>query len=77
MAKSARDPGDLRNRLFLRKNELAYVLGCSTTSISHWVRSGKIPKPIKIGGTPGWSMEVVRELLTGRWPDKPDPRAGA
>jgi predicted DNA-binding transcriptional regulator AlpA len=73
MAKSTRDPGDLTNRLFLRKNELAYVLGCSTTSISHWVRSGKIPKPIK----PGWSMEVVRELLTGRRPDKLDPSAGA
>jgi predicted DNA-binding transcriptional regulator AlpA len=77
MAKSARDPGDLTNRLFLRKNELAYVLGCSTTSISHWVRSGKIPKPIKIGDTAGWGMEVVRELLTDRGPDKLDPSAGA
>jgi len=36
-------------KVFLRANDVAYVLGVSRATVWKWVKEGKLPQPIKIG----------------------------
>lgn len=39
------------------------VLGCHHNSIPRYVKSGRIPKPIKVGGLQRFHLASVREAL--------------
>ena len=47
----------------VRTKQLCYELGVSKSAFYEWLRTGKFPKPIKLGGCNAWPWAVVREWL--------------
>ena len=58
-----------KDRLLLSASELAVLLGVARCTVWTWHASGKIPMPVKIGGTTRWRRaEVERWLEVGAPP---------
>jgi excisionase family DNA binding protein len=50
--------------------ELAAALGVKKETITNWARSGRLPKPVRIGRTIRWPRSVIEDLLEGRLVDR-------
>ena len=56
----------LEGRLLLSAAELARLLGVSRSTVWTWHSSGKIPLPVRIGGTTRWRRrEIEAWIATG------------
>lgn len=50
--------------VFVSARTLAAALETSTCTIWRWSKSGRLPKPVKLGqGTTRWNMEEVHKAL--------------
>jgi len=49
--------------LCVTKSELAEHLRMSTRQVELLVKSGKLPRPVRLSGHPRWVLEDVREWL--------------
>lgn len=49
---------------FVRMPQLIAVFSVSESTIWRWVRTGKLPKPVKLGErTSAWPVEAVRSAI--------------
>lgn len=46
-----------------RGKQICAALGVSRSTLHEWIRAGKFPPPIKLGGRNAWPWIVVREWL--------------
>lgn len=61
---AGRDPG---NPLMYRAKPLAKSLGIGVSTLWDWVRSGKFPKPLKLGANlTAWRADEVHAWLNTR-----------
>ncbi|MGH8556082.1 MAG: helix-turn-helix transcriptional regulator [Methylococcales bacterium] len=61
-----------------RKRCIPGVLPISRTSFLDGVRSGKYPRPVKLGvRSVAWRVEDIRQLLAGLGGLRPDPGTGS
>lgn len=52
---------------FLRANQLLTIVPISKATLWGWVKSGKFPKPVKLGPrTTAWDVVAVREWMEKR-----------
>ena len=69
-SKTAR-PNALNNFQTLPDDALARVatvralFDCSSPTVWRWAASGKLPKPLKVGGITGWRVGDLRAILSG------------
>ena len=49
---------------------LAVLLGSGVRTVRTWDASGKLPKPIRIGGRVVWRVVEIREWLAAGAPDR-------
>jgi predicted DNA-binding transcriptional regulator AlpA len=64
---AGRPDRDLAQRLALRADEVAELIGLSRRAFDRARASGEVPKPSKvIGKVPVWAVEVLRDWLQGR-----------
>jgi predicted DNA-binding transcriptional regulator AlpA len=56
--------------VLLDKQALATLLGCSIVGLNVRVRTGQVPKPVKIGKHVRWPLKVIE-----RWIDAGCPRS--
>ena len=54
---SARRPIE---RIAYRRNEAAAALGVSANTFDNWVQSGKMPKPVRVGGCVLWDATQIQ-----------------
>jgi predicted DNA-binding transcriptional regulator AlpA len=47
-------------RLALRRDEAAATLGISPSTFDGWVRAGRMPQAVRVGGIALWDAEKVR-----------------
>ena len=48
----------------LRKSDISADYGIPISTLNRWIKSGKWPKPIKLGSTPFWRKADVEKFLT-------------
>ena len=58
-------------RLLLSARQLATLLGVSTSTVWSWHSSGRIPVPLRIGGSTRWRRSEIE-----RWIDASAPPRG-
>ena len=46
-----------------RAKQVCHALGIHRTTLHEWIRAGKFPLPVKIGGRNAWAWTTVREWL--------------
>lgn len=46
-----------------RGKQVCAALGVSRSTLHEWIRAGKFPKPIKLGGRNAWPWAILREWL--------------
>jgi len=54
----------------LRGPELDQRLGISPATRARWVKSGYLPRPLKIAGTPRWLRSEIEALLQNAMLDR-------
>ena len=47
-------------------SELAEILGVKPRSVSRWASSGKLPKPLKVGGIRRWRRSTIELWMKDR-----------
>lgn len=65
---------DLRTTRFVSDRELAYILGCSRSTVWRHAANGGIPKPVRIGGLTRFNLLDVLTAIqnaVGRAPSEP------
>lgn len=55
--------------LTMTTEELAHELRVDDRTIRRWDKTGKLPKPIRIGGSKRWSRDVIQRWLAAVKPD--------
>lgn len=54
----------------IRVKEVAYILGCSVSTVWAWVRAGIIPQPMRVGSRFSfWLREEILQIAKGKNPD--------
>lgn len=49
---------------YLRPKQVASIIGVSRATLYNWIKSGKLPKPRKLGvRMVAWPVEVIREKV--------------
>jgi excisionase family DNA binding protein len=51
-----------RPRRYLRRGDVAEILGVSPNTISRWAREGRIPSIVTLGGHRRFPLDVVEKL---------------
>ena len=46
--------------------ELSILFGVGDQAIRKWERSGKLPKPMKVGRKPLWEPQTIRAFIAGK-----------
>lgn len=57
-------------RLLLSASELGSMLGVARCTVWTWHAGGKIPRPVKIGGTTRWRRDEVEAWLKAGAPPR-------
>jgi excisionase family DNA binding protein len=66
-------------KLLLRVQEVAAMLGIGRSSVWAKVKNGKLPEPIKIGGSTRWRLADLQPLVQATpstTPSSPDAEEG-
>ena len=57
-------------KLLIWAAELGNLLGVGKSTIWSWHSSGRIPQPVRIGGTTRWREEEIRQWLDAGCPPR-------
>lgn len=49
---------------FMNLAGIQLELGVSARTVRRWVRAGHLPEPRRLGRSPFWSVDAVRDALT-------------
>ena len=60
--------GENHGKLLISAAELGKLLGVNKSTIWSWHSAGKIPLPVRIGGTTRWRPEEIREWVDAGCP---------
>jgi predicted DNA-binding transcriptional regulator AlpA len=50
-------------KLLISAAEMGRLLGVNKSTVWSWHSSGRIPQPVKIGGTTRWRTEEIRQWI--------------
>jgi excisionase family DNA binding protein len=56
--------------LLLRDADLAQALSVSRATVQRWRHSGRIPRPVHIGGAVRWSRDEVEQWIAAGCPGR-------
>jgi len=56
--------------LLLSVRELGKLLSISTATLWRWEAAGRIPRPVKIGGTTRWRADEIRQWIEAGCPGR-------
>ena len=54
---------EVEGRVLLSAKELATMLGVNRSTIWSWFNSGRIPAPVRIGGTTRWRRREIEQWI--------------
>ena len=57
-------------RLLVSAEELGHLLGVHRSTIWSWHSSGRLPSPVRIGGTTRWRAEEIRDWIRAGCPSR-------
>jgi prophage regulatory protein len=69
VAEANTQPGQSNRAALLAVDGVAELLACSSRSVYRLSDSGRMPRPLKIGGMVRWSAAAVREWIDSGCPD--------
>ncbi len=68
------DPNPTLPGALLDVDEVALVLKCSARTVCRLAGSGRIPRPVRLGGLVRWRREVVEDWIASGCPPCDRPR---
>jgi len=60
--------GSDNRKLLISATELADLLGVNKSTVWSWHSSGRIPLPVRLGGTTRWRTEEIRQWIDAGCP---------